>query len=581
MTQGTFQSAIQLHQAGRLDEAETAYRQTLASEPANSDAIQLLGVIFAQRGQLGQAEIWIRQAIALRPDSPEYYLNLGQAMAQGQQLAQAIACFRQVAAMQPGNHPALFRLGMLLAKQSDLMSAVEAIKTALNLEPANVEYRGALASVFMQASRPDLAAIELREGVKRRPEDARFWHNLGSALSEAGQVDEALSVFEQTLKLNPRLAIAHCNRAAALRQVGRHNEAMAAIRQAIEIDPTCPGAQTNFGALLCDQGKWEQALDAWHLAVAQEPNVPGTHWNLARILLRLGHFAEGWEEFEWRLRFPGMRLKRGFLQPQWDGSNPAGKTILLHTEGGFGDAIQFIRLVPQVTTRGGNWLLECQPELVSLFADTVGIDRIIPRGEKLPDFDMQIPLQSLPRILGIRVETIPNKVPYLKPPPDRVEYWANRIKRDDKPRVGLVWAGSSGAKGDERTRSIELFSPLAAIPNVRFFSLQKGSESEQTPPAGMDWTDYTPELGDLADAAAFVQNLDLMITVDTSAAHLAGALARPVWVLVPFRSDFRWLGNRVDSPWYPTMRLFREPALGDSATPIAEMVQALREFKRC
>jgi len=199
----------------------------------------------------------------------------------------------------------------------------------------------------------------------------------------------------------------------------------------------------------------------------------------------------------------------------------------------------------------------------------------------LPEFDMHLPLQGLPRVVGIRLDNIPNKVPYLKAPADRVDSWASRLSGNRSPRVGLVWAGSKPAKEDNRSRSLAVFAPLAAVNHVKFYSLQIGPDSAQTPPAGMDWTDYTSELHDFSDTAALVQNLDLVITVDTSVGHLAGALGRPVWVMIPFRCDFRWLTNRTDSPWYPTMRLFREPVAGDTATPIAQMVQALREFKSC
>ena len=424
---------------------------------------------------------------------------------------------------------------------------------------------------------PDLTAIELREGVRISPENVHVWNNLGSVLCSSGQFEEGLNALEQALRLNPELAAVHSIKAAALRHLGRHAEAMAAIRRAVEIDPATPGVQNNLGVLFSDEGKLEEALTAWRLAVVHEPNSATAHGNYARILLRLGHFAEGWGEFEWRLKY-SPKLDRGFPQPQWDGSDPAGKTILLHAEGGFGDAIHFIRLVPLVTGHWGRWFLECQPELVSLLEGTAGVERVIPRGEALPRFDMHIPLQGLPRILGIRLDNIPNEVPYLRAPADRVERWGSRMPKDGRPRVGLVWAGSKPA-GDLRTRSVGVFAPLASVENIRFFSLQKGPESAQTPSAGMDLTDHTSELHDFADTAALVQNLDLVISVDTSTAHLAGALGRPVWVVIPFACDFRWLANRDDSPWYPTMRLFREPVRGDTATPIGQMVLALREFK--
>jgi tetratricopeptide (TPR) repeat protein len=578
MTRNNFQTALQLHQSGQLDQAEARYRQILAQNPDDSDTTHLLGVLRLQRGSLGDGEMLIRQAISLRPDVVQYYGNLASAMLQAQRWSEAIACMRQIAALEPNNHALFFRLGKLLATQGQLALAIEALKSAVALVPANPDYRGILGTTYAHAKLMDLAAVELREGIRLTPDDVRFWHNLGSVLCDSGKAEEGLAAFEHALKLSPGLASVYCNKAAALRQIGRHDEAMTAIRRAVEIDPAGPGVQNNLGALLYDEGKLEETLDAYRLAVKHDPNSAGAHWNLARILLRWGLFAEGWEEFEWRLKYPGMPLDRGFTQPQWDGSDPTGKTILLHAEGGFGDALHFIRLVPQVTARGGRWFLECQPALASLLEGTAGVERVIHRGQPLPEFDMQIPLQGLPRVMGIRLDNIPNKVPYLQPAADRVEHWAARLAGDARPRVGLVWAGSKAGVADVRTRSVELFAPLAGLPDIKFYSLQIGPDSAQTPPAGMDWTDYTAELGDFAETAALVRNLDLVITVDTSMAHLAGALAVPVWVVIPFQCDFRWLADRTDSPWYPTMRLFREPVAGDTAAPMAEMVRALREW---
>jgi len=581
MSQATFQSAIDLHLAGQLEQAEKLYLQILAREPGHSNAVDLLGVICAQRKQFKPAIAMFQQAIALRPDIVQYYQHLAQAMIDTNRPGDAIACFRQIVALDPTHHAAMARLGTLLGTDGKSAQAIEAMKSAVALKPDNLDYRGALASAYMQGRRPDLATIELRELSKLAPDNSRVWHNLGAALSESNDFAEGLAAFERALELSPGHAAIYSNMSAALRSLGRHEDAMAAIRLAVEIDAAFPGVQNNLGALLADGGDLEGTLAAWRLAVAHEPGSAGSHWNYARVLLQLGHFAEGWEEFEWRLRFSGMQLNRGFAQPQWNGSDPNGKTILLHAEGGFGDALHFIRLVRQASERGGRWLLECQPELTRLLEGTPGVERVIPRGQPLPEFDMQIPLQGLPRVLGIRLENIPNKVPYVKPAEDRVRYWAERIGEGKGLRVGLVWAGSKGARGDTRSRTIELFAPLFAVEGIRFFNLQKGSEGQQSPPAGVDWTDFTSDLADFAETAALVQNLDLVVTIDTSMAHLAGALAKPVWVLIQFQCDFRWLTNRTDSPWYPTMRLFREPTRSDSATPIAQIVQALREFKSC
>ncbi len=287
------------------------------------------------------------------------------------------------------------------------------------------------------------------------------------------------------------------------------------------------------------------------------PDDPDYHWNLAINLLSRGDFREGWDEFEWRLRSPERKLNRGFSQPQWNGSDLTGKTILLHSEGGFGDAIQFIRYAAHVAQRGGQILLDCQGELVRLFAQLGGISRIFRRFDVLPHFDFQIPLQSLPRVFQTTQTNIPAMVPYLTAPQPSVRIWKERLASEPGRKVGVVWAGSN-TSGGRRSNSLEVFAPLAEAREVRFYSLQKGPESKQPAPDNLCIVDYTDQLNDFADLAGFIDNLDLVISVDTSVAHLAGAMAKPVWTLVGFVPDFRWLRDRWDSPWYPTMRLFRQ-----------------------
>jgi hypothetical protein len=285
------------------------------------------------------------------------------------------------------------------------------------------------------------------------------------------------------------------------------------------------------------------------------------HWGYSLILLTVGDFKNGWEEFEWRLRAPELGFHRGFSQPQWDGSNFPGKTLLLHAEGGFGDAIHFVRYVPLVSQRGGTIVLECRPELASLMTQVPGIQRVIPKGETLPAFDFHIPLQSLPRIFQTTLETIPASVPYLGALEVKARYWQDRVRAAPGPKlkVGLVWAGSNtNSPEDQRSRSLETFAPLASIPGIQFYSLQKGPEAVQPVPEGLSLVSYADELRDFTDTAGLVANLDLVISVDTSVVHLAGAMAKPVWTLVPAKCDFRWLLGREDSPWYPTVRLFRQ-----------------------
>ena len=299
----------------------------------------------------------------------------------------------------------------------------------------------------------------------------------------------------------------------------------------------------------------------------------GRIWNYAWLLLELGKFEDGWKEFEWRLRMPHwMRLGQDFAQTRWTGQDARGKTILLISDAQFGDAMHFIRYAPLVAA-GATVLLECQAELVPLMNRVHGISTVFARGERRPTFDWQTPLLSLPLIFGTTMETIPANVPYLSAPPELIERWAKRLMSNSSFKVGLVWAGSS--RKDDRSWSLEIFAPLAMIPGVTFYGLQKGPEANQPVPPRLRLIQLGDELGNFADTAALVSNLDLVISVDTSVAHLTGGLGRPVWTLIPSNPSFQWLRDRTDSPWYPTMRLFRQSRKGDWEGVITRVVDEL------
>ena len=328
----------------------------------------------------------------------------------------------------------------------------------------------------------------------------------------------------------------------------------------------------------------DEAIAVFRQAIALNPNLPGAHNNLAMALLARGDFQQGWEEYEWRLKcedFPSHL--RNLTQPQWDGGPLETRTLLLHTEQGFGDAIQYIRYLPLVAQRGGRIIIGCQAELQRLFRTIPGSCQIVTPGQPLPAFDLHCPLLSLPRVFGTTLDNIPKTVPYLSPEPALVDAWNRTLgAAGGRLRVGLAWAGNPRFKAD-RTRSLNLqqLAPLAAARGVKFYSLQKGPAGEQAkhPPAGLEWVDLGPEVKDFADTAAVMSLMDLIITTDTSVPHLAGALGRPVWVMLQFVPHFCWLLDREDSPWYPTMRLFRQDSRGDWESVITRVAEALSQMK--
>jgi hypothetical protein len=294
--------------------------------------------------------------------------------------------------------------------------------------------------------------------------------------------------------------------------------------------------------------------------------------------LLAGNFERGWREYEWRWK---LKDHRGhiFSSAAWDGSDVSGRTVLLHAEQGFGDAIQFIRYAPLVAGRGARVVVQCPEELASLIGRVEGVEKVVADGGQLPDFDLQCPLLSLPRVFGTTLENIPVEIPYCTADALLSRKWKDRLQHEDSRfKIGLVWAGRTKAKRERgRTCSLALFSALAGFDGVIFYSLQKGEGAEQAknPPENMELIDYTEEIHDFSDTAAFIGNLDLVISIDTAVSHLAGALGKPVWTLLPFAPDWRWMLNRDDSPWYPTMRLFRQPSPGDWEAVIKDIAGEL------
>ena len=509
-----FQIALAHHRAGRLRQADVAYRQVLAARPDHADALHMLGFLAHQVG-LNQAAVpLIRRAIEVNPSAPDYFAHLGMVLLSAGQLDDAIAACRQALALRPNNPEVYF--------------------------------------------------------------------HLGNALQAKGMLDQAVDAYRQSLALAPGIPQVHNNLAAACKQAGRADEAIAQYRQALAIQPDYVEALNNLGGALQDQGQFAEAIRTFHQALAINPSFAEARMSLGLALLLQGQFKEGWEAYESRRQIKRIARDHGFAQLFWDGTAAAlaGRRILLAAEQGLGDTIQFVRYAPLVAACGGRILLHCKPELRRLLSGQCGIEHVATIGDPVPPFDLWCLLMSLPRIFGTTLATIPPSIPYLAAVPELARHWGEKMSREPSGRkVGLVWAGGPHNKSD-RARSLPLaaLAPLAQIPGVRFYSLQKGPASGQsrTAPAGMHLTDWTAELNDFADTAALIANLDLVISVDTAVAHLAGAMGKPAWVLLPFVPDFRWLLDRDDSPWYPTMRLFRQPRPHDWAAVLHRVADDLR-----
>jgi Flp pilus assembly protein TadD len=535
------------HQAGDFLRAEQTYHQLVQAEPGNALAWSLLGAACAAQGKLGEATASFQQAVRVKPDYLEAYNNLA----------------------------------ILLTNQGRPDEAVAVLEQALRLLPDAAETHHHLALAHAARGRFDDALGAYREALRLRPDFADAHNNLGTLLMNHGRLDEAEAAFQQALALRPGFVEALSNRGNTRGLRGDYDGAIADLRQALAWRPDFAPAHVALGSALGRQGMLGEAAACYRRAVQLNPRDPEAHYNLGTALLLLGQFAEGWAEYEWRWHRPGA-VRREFPQPLWDGAPLGGRTILLHAEQGVGDTIQFVRFAPLVRQRGGRVVLECQPSLVPLLTGFPGIDQLGPRRAALPPFDVQAPLLSLPRIFGTTLATVPAEVPYLFPDPRLVAHWREELGTEPGVKVGIAWQGDP-RHSDDRSRSIPLvqFEPLARVPGVRLISLQKGPGMEQLPALADRFpvTDLGRRLDEATapflDTAALMKHLDLVVTCDSAVAHLAGALAVPVWVALAFTSDWRWLLSRADSPWYPTMRLFRQERPGDWPGVFGRMAEEL------
>ena len=565
--------AVQLHQAGRLPEAAAIYRQVLQQEPNHANALHLLGLAAHQSGDHHGAVRTIAQAIRANPMAAEFHNNLGEAFRSLGMADQAAQCYETAIGLKPGYAEAHANLGSALLQMGRLDEAVSAYRRAIELKGDIAGVHSNLGQALHAKGLLDEAIVAFRRSIELRGDFPNTHFHLANALKDKGRGEEAVAAYRRAIALRPDFAAAHNRLGDALRDVGRLDETVPAYRRAVEINPGFVEAQNNLAGALAATGQVEKALAECRRTLELRPDLAAAHLTRAMLLLLTGCFAEGWAEYEWRWEWAGAPSPmRDPTQPVWRGEDPRGRAILVQAEQGFGDTIQFIRYAPLLAQRGARVIVECRPELKPLLQALEGVEQVLAEGEPLPPCDLRLPLLSAPLAFRTTLETVPANVPYLRPDPARVDQWRSRLAPRSTPvaprlKVGLAWAGKPVNMADwYRSMPLSSLAPLADVKDVRFYSLQKGSgEQAANAPAPMALCDLTNELRDFADTAALIANLDLVITVDTAVAHLAGAMAKPVWTLLPFVPEWRWLLDREDSPWYPTMRLFRQKTRGDWA----------------
>jgi tetratricopeptide (TPR) repeat protein len=542
-----FNEALDLHRQGRLREAEKIYTRVLKAAPDHFDALNLLGTVKAQLGRMGEAHRLLTAAIKINPQVPQAWANLGHVLNALKRHQEALDCYDKARA----------------------------------LAPDDVDILNSRANALLSLGRTADALAEFAQVLARAPQHPEARINSGIAHAALGRAEEAIAEFDRALSIVPGHPSGHYNRGVALHELGRYADAVEAHDKALAAAPEHPGAWFSRGRALAALNRYDDAIASYGRAVTLRKDDADVHFMESLALLTQGDYQRGFEKYEWRWRRTGMPAQKSRGRPLWLGDYPlARKTVLLQAEQGLGDTIQFARYVPLLAEAGANVVLEVQPELKPLLSRLDGAKTVIARGEAPPSFDVHCPLGSLPLAFKTGPDTVPAQIPYLSADDAHLAKWNSRIGALERPRISIAWSGSASHLND-RNRSIAFarLAPLFSVP-ARFLGIQRDvrPEDESALAAERRVTHLGGELEDFSDTAAVIALSDLVIAVDTSVVHLAGAMGRPVWVLLPFAPDWRWTLDGETTPWYPTACLFRQTALGDWDGVIARVGAELARF---
>lgn len=582
------------HQQGRLSAARTAYEQVLARAPRHAQAMHLLGVVAAQSGQPALAVGWITRALAIQPNLAAAHSDLGLAQMALRQPEAAMASYDRALALSPERVDTLFNRGNAQLALGHIDAAVASFDQALRLQPGHADAACHRAHALLAGQHLDEALASCELALRSQPGHAPAWQLRSQVLQALGRLDAALASLEHAIRLQPQHAPSHLQRGKLLQRLGLHDSALACYEHAVALDPDNLDARMHRGHVLLAAERpleaaaaygeliarhpdhadahylranalllatrTEQALAGYAVALKLQPGRAEVAWNQALALLLDGQYPAGWAQYEsrWQLGDPKLR-RRPFPQPQWRGDAAlAGRTVLLHAEQGLGDTLQFCRYARAVADRGARVILEVPTLLKPLLSGLDGTVQVLAGGEPLPGFDLHCPLMSLPLAFGTTLASIPGAGAYLHADAARVAQWAARLGPRTGPRIGLVWSGNP-ANGNDRRRSIALAEVLAHWPaGLGAVCLQTELRDADLACLVRHPQIQQPQIRDFVDTAALCMLMDVVITVDTSVAHLAAALGRPTWVLLPHSPDWRWLLGRDDSPWYASARLYRQ-----------------------
>lgn len=555
-----FQKAQHLFSQGKYAKAKFSLQKILKQNPNHVEGLKLLGYVAAASRDYQGAVNYLARSLELDPSSPECWYYQGVALQHLDRHEKALASFNEALRLRSVFFQARHDVGLSLSALQRYEEAIASFDSAIAFDPLSWT----------------------------------AYYNRGIALGHLKRYEEEIASYDKALSLNSDGAQILGNRGVALGQLGRHEEAIACFERSLDLDGANAAVLCSYGAVLSDLARYEEVLATQERALKLQPDHAKAHFNRAHVLLLRGDFEQGWREYEWRWKPPefvaGKHLPSG---PAWTGKQSLqGKRILLHAEQGYGDTLQFSRYASLVASAGAEVILEAQPALVSILRSLNGV-HVIASGEMRPDYDYHCALMSLPRIFGTDLSSLPASTPYLTAEQDKVRYWQARLSENKQPRIGLVWNGGFRAdkpeqwsSNERRNISLQQIAKLNCA-GIDFFSVQKGepAESELLNRKAELWPQdnlfiLTNELEDFGDTAALIANLDLVISVDTATAHLAGAIGKPVWILNRYDTCWRWFLERSDSPWYPTATLYRQPTMGDWDTVIERVKTDLLKMVR-
>jgi tetratricopeptide (TPR) repeat protein len=604
--QQLWQKGLSLHQSGDLSAAKAIYQEILSFDHNHFDSLYLSSAIATQENDLPLAKILLNKALSVNPKHIDANFNLAVLMEKSGDINNALEKYSLLINLQHDHIEAIFNRSSIYAKLGKLEEAAQGFQSVLKIRPnllAAQEHYERLTTAIREQQQKSIfdrnlddfskthekglqlyasnqiaeAIQEFEKGANLAPDSPEAFHNLGMSLEKMGRLEDSLKSYERTLALNPNLAPTHNNIGNVLRELGQPEKSLAYFEKAISLNPNYAEAYSNYGWTLYGLRKFNESLKCYQKALTLNPVLLAARFNLSLCQLIMGDFKNGWSNYEYRFDQPTY-VKRQFSArtPQWQGEPLQDKSILIHAEQGLGDTIQFCRYIKNLAGLGARIYFEIQSPLSETLKDLDGVFEFVTNGQPPPSVDYHCPLMSLPLALSRTLESIPNQAPYISANKGKESFWKEKLASIQKPKVGLVWNGGFRPNqpelwGVNQRRNI----PLALIKNlqhseVHFISLQKGEiaerellEFQEAYWPHSNFSNFNNELNDFSDTAALISNLDLVISVDTSTAHLAGALGKPVWILSRYDGCWRWLSSGADSPWYPTAKLYRQEQVGD------------------